>query len=48
MTMDRGVSNVADENELFKNDPAAQWLNRPRPAKPKRQQHHRPLAKNTI
>ena len=27
---------------MFKNDPAARWLNRPRPAKPTRQQHHRP------
>jgi len=42
MTMDRGVSNVADENELFKRDPAAQRLNRPQRAKPKRQQHQKP------
>jgi hypothetical protein len=34
---DRGVSNVTDETELFKNDRAAQWLNRPQPAKPMRQ-----------
>jgi hypothetical protein len=31
-----------DEKELFKNDPAAQWLNRPQPARPMRQQHHKP------
>ena len=39
---DRGVSNVTDENELFKSDPPAQWLNGQQPAKPKRQQHHKP------
>jgi len=27
---------------VFKNDPAARWLNRPRPATPARQQHHMP------
>ena len=42
---DRGVSNVTDEKELFKNDPAAQWLNRPQPAKPMRQQHHKPKSR---
>jgi len=46
---DRGVSNIADEKELFQNekelfqnDPAAQWLNRTQPAKPTRQQHRKP------
>jgi hypothetical protein len=39
---DRGV---ADENELFKSDPAAQWLDHPQPAKPTRQQHHKPKSR---
>ena len=39
---DRGVNNVTNEKELFKSDPATQWLNHPQPAKPTRQQHHKP------
>jgi len=42
---DRGVSNVTDEKEWFENDPAAQWLNRPQPAKPTLQQHRKPKSR---
>jgi hypothetical protein len=42
---DRGVSNVADEKETVQERPAAQWLNRPQPAKPTRQQHHKPKSR---
>jgi hypothetical protein len=41
----RGVSHVTDEKELFMNDPAAQWLVRPQPARPTRQQHHKPRSR---
>jgi hypothetical protein len=44
---DRGVSNVADEKELFKSDRAARWLNRAEPGKPTRQQYSPQPAKTT-
>ena len=39
---DSGVSNIVDEKDRFEHDRAARWLNRPGPAKPTRQQQHKP------
>jgi hypothetical protein len=43
---DGGVSNVADEKERFERDPATRWLDRPRSAKPARQQQQKPKSGN--